>query len=357
MGPATDTTDRTGYAPTFYPGTGNQSEARRIAIAAGQTVTSINLTLLPIQTSKVSGTALNADGRPLAGAMIMAMQRVGVMPMPSNVTPVRQDGTFIVPNLTPGDYTLRVNAPSGESASTDVTVTGGDVEGLQLVVAKPSNIRGRIVFTQSATAAAPPKPTAIDLGAWRDWAIGQLVRSPAKINDDGTFDISLAAGRLQIRAAPVTSPGGPTGPPPWRLNRVLLNDQDVGDTGIDVPPNGAVENVIVEMTNHVGEASGRVRDAVGGLVRDVFVIVFAQDPVRWTVQTRYLGVARPGVDDLFRVRLLPGDYYVVAMSDVEPNAWTDPEFLTAARERATKFSLADGEQKTIDLQLSRAPVF
>ena len=55
--------------------------------------------------------------------------------------------------------------------------------------------------------------------------------------------------------------------------------------------------------------------------------------------------------------MLPGDYYAVAMSDVEVNAWTDPEFLSLARERATKFSIADGEAKTIDLALSPAPVF
>ena len=187
--------------------------------------------------------------------------------------------------------------------------------------------------------------------------MGQQVRSPAKIKDDGTFEIALGAGRVQLRAAPASPPGGPTGPPPWRLSRVILNDLDVGDTGIDVPANGTVDSVIVEMTNHAGEASGQVKDADGTLVRDCFVIVFAQDPVRWTVQTRYLEVARPGVDDLFHVRLLPGDYYAVAMSDVEPNAWTDPEFLSAARERATKLSIVAGEKKTIDLPLSQAPVF
>jgi hypothetical protein len=47
----------------------------------------------------------------------------------------------------------------------------------------------------------------------------------------------------------------------------------------------------------------------------------------------------------------------VAMSEVEPNAWTDPEFLSLAREHATKFAIGDGETKTIDLPLSPAPVF
>ena len=77
------------------------------------------------------------------------------------------------------------------------------------------------------------------------------------------------------------------------MNRVVAQDVDVGDTGIDVPPNGTVENIVVEMTNHLAELSGRVADAGGAIVRDCFVVVFAQDPVHWTVQTRHLGVARP----------------------------------------------------------------
>jgi hypothetical protein len=111
------------------------------------------------------------------------------------------------------------------------------------------------------------------------------------------------------------------------------------------------------MTNRSNEASGRVTDANGNIVRDCIIIVFAQDPAHWTVQTRYLSTTRPGADDLFHARLLPGDYYAVAMSDVEAGAWTDPEFLSQARDRATKFSIADGETKTIDLPLSQAPVF
>jgi protocatechuate 3,4-dioxygenase beta subunit len=352
MGP-TESSDRTGYAPTFYPGTGNVAEAQRVTIAPGQTVANINIPLLPIQTSQVSGTAIDADGRPMTNAMVVVMQRIGMTQMGGNASPVKPDGAFSIPNLTPGDYMLRVSTPTGESASAEITVTGTDINDVQLAIMKPSILRGRIAFTASATSSDPPRATAIDVGAWRDWAMGQQVRSPAKIKEDGTFEISLAAGRVQLRAAPTPVPAG--GAPPWRLSRVLVNGLDAGDTGIDVPPNGTIDNVVVEMTNHTGEATGRVTDADGNLVRDCFVIVFAQDPVRWTVQTRYLSVARPGADDLYHARLLPGDYYALAMNDVEPGAWTDPEFLALARDRATKFSIADGETRTMDLRLVSAP--
>ena len=92
-------------------------------------------------------------------------------------------------------------------------MNGSDIDGVQLVATKPSTIRGRIVFTESATSAAPPKPTALDMGALRDWAIGQQVRSQAKIKDDGTFEISLQPGHVLIRGM-VT--GAPQPPPPGR---------------------------------------------------------------------------------------------------------------------------------------------
>jgi protocatechuate 3,4-dioxygenase beta subunit len=353
-GAGADPGDRSGYAPTFYPGTGSVSEAQRLTVGSGQTMTGINLTLLPVQTARISGTALGQDGKPILNAMVVISPRGGLPGLSNFVGPSRPDGTFSIGGVAPGEYSIRLNVPTGESAETTVTVSGADVTGIDLIAAKPSTIRGRIVFTDSATSAAPPKPTAIDTGAWREWGTGQQVRSQAKIQDDGTFEISLAAGRVQVRAAPT---GGNASTPAWRLNRVILGDLDVGDAGLEVPPNATVDNVIVEMTNHNSNVSGRVSDADGNLVRDAFVIVFAQDPVHWTVQTRYLSAVRPGVDDLYHARLLAGDYYAVAMSDVEANAWTDPEFLAHAREHAVKFSIADAETKRIDLPVTPAPVF
>src|SRR5205814_332905 len=104
----------------------------------------------------------------------------------------------------------------------DVVVNGADIDGVQLVAQKPSTIRGRMVFTDSATGTPPPKPTAFDMGAWREWAIGQPVRQQAKIKDDGTFEITLAPGHVLLRGIPTGQAGGPNAPPPWRLNRIIL---------------------------------------------------------------------------------------------------------------------------------------
>jgi Carboxypeptidase regulatory-like domain len=357
MGAADESPDRAGYAPTYYPGTPIFTEAQRVAVAEGQTIASVNFSLLPTRTAKITGSVVDADGKPATG-MVVLMQRAGAVMMNSFNAPLSIDGKFSLNGVTPGDYTLVSRGGAAqETLSTDLAVSGSDITNLQLTMAKPSTIRGRIVFTDSATQAAAPKPSAVDLGAWREWALGQPVRSPAKISDDGTFDIALGAGHVVLRAAPTGGSPGPTGTPAWRLNRVVAQDVDVADTGIDVPPNGTIENIVVEMTNHLAELSGRVADADGAIVRDCFVVVFAQDTVHWTVQTRHLGVARPAAQDVYMMRLLPGDYYAAAFGDVDNGAWTDPEFLALAREHATKFSIADGEKKTMDLRLSPTPVY
>jgi hypothetical protein len=62
-----DTNDRSGYAPTYYPGTADIASAQRLTVAVGQSVTDLSLSLLSIRTARVSGTAVNSQGHPLQG--------------------------------------------------------------------------------------------------------------------------------------------------------------------------------------------------------------------------------------------------------------------------------------------------
>src|SRR5206468_7863589 len=109
-----------------------------------------------------------ATGKAMTGS-INVMQRIGGTMIGNTGAQIRPDGKFTL-SLAPGEYSLRVFGPGGgDSAFTDVTVTGSDIDDLQIIASKPSTIRGRISFTDSATGAPPPKPTSLDLGAWRDW--------------------------------------------------------------------------------------------------------------------------------------------------------------------------------------------
>ena len=58
-----DTDDRSGYAPTYFPGTSNMAEAQKVTIGLGQIVSDINMALTPTRTARITGTR-----RRLAGA-------------------------------------------------------------------------------------------------------------------------------------------------------------------------------------------------------------------------------------------------------------------------------------------------
>jgi hypothetical protein len=257
------------------------------------------------------------------------------------------DGKFTINGVTPGDYTIRANLMgSQEQAAQALRIDGNDVTDLQLMVTKPSTIRGRIAFEPGGT---PPKASTIRVTAMRADTVLIGGGGSVAVKDDLTFEMPISAGRVFVRS--------PAQGPNWRLNRVVVNGVDITDTGLDVPVNGSVNDVVVELTDHLYPISGKVTDASGALVRDCFVILFGQNPANWTPGTRYLATVRPGLDDLFHAKMPAGDYYAIAMTEIEQGAWTDPEFLMQAREHATRFSIAVDESKTVDLPLSPAPMF
>jgi hypothetical protein len=145
-------------------------------------------------------------------------------------------------------------------------------------------------------------------------------------------------------------------PPGWSLKAVRLNGADVTDTGIDFNRNQEVHGIEIEVTNHPASVSGTVTNNRGQVPADYTVVVFARDEQRWTFATRYIQTARPDQDGRFKITAAPpGDYLAAAFEYIEPGQSGDPDFLKQIRDRATAFSLGDGEVKTISLKLIAQP--
>ena len=75
-----------------------------------------------------------------------------------------------------------------------------------------------------------------------------------------------------------------------------------------------------------------------------------------TLGQRYIQTARPDQDGRFKIDAAPpGDYLAAAFEYIEPGQSGDPDFLKLIRDRATIFSLGDGEVKTLSLKLIAVP--
>jgi hypothetical protein len=280
--------------------------------------------------------------------MIMAIEQSGAGGMVTrSPAPVKADGTFALGSVTPGTYTLRAQAPgTQEMAIVSVTVGGDDLNNVQLIAAPQSTVRGRILIDRGAT---PPKASMFRVSAMASEPM--MGGGQAHINDDFTFEITLPPGHVNISAGPA-APLGADGAA-WRLHAVRLNDLDISDRGLDVTPNANIAGLVVEMTTTATGATGKVLDENGLPLHDVWVVMFAQDSDRWSPPTRYVGVARPDVDNVYKANVPAGDYLLVAIDQIEPGEWNDPDVLRQWRERAIKVSVGDGEQKTVDLKLAR----
>jgi hypothetical protein len=81
-------------------------------------------------------------------------------------------------------------------------------------------------------------------------------------------------------------------------------------------------------------------------------VIFLEDRRQWHFQSRFIAYSQPDRDGRFRTTgLPPGKYLVLALDFIEPGEHTNAGFLERMRPRATRFSFAEAETKTLDLVL------
>jgi hypothetical protein len=208
---------------------------------------------------------------------------------------------------------------------------------------KPSTVTGRITLPQSA---AGMNISALQLAAIASTPEPMGQPNTSRVSEDATFEMKLQPGNQLIRMNPIGAFVN------TRVKAVRLNGVDVTDSGLDIRPNEDLNGVEIELTTQLSDLSGFVSNARGENVKDYSIVVFSRDRQRWGFASRYLGGGRPDQDGKYRVRNLPaGDYYAIALDYVEQGAGTDPEYLERIKDRATEFSMNDGETKSLSLRL------
>jgi hypothetical protein len=345
-----DSDDRSGYAPTYYPGTANVAEAQRLTLGVGQTLNDITLALIPARTVRISGTALDSNGKPLSGGFIMVTQPSGGGFSSGPGGQIKPDGSFSLSGVAPGEYTLRAQPMGGfgevpEYATTHVTVGTEDITGLLLAASKPVKVIGQIIVPPGAT--FQPGATRLIASSADPDAMPFGPPTGGKINDDLTFELKLPPGRSIISLV-----GRTAGDFVTKAQR--LNGVDVMDTGIDVRPGDDITGLEIELTNQQSQLTGGVSNSRGQPAKDYSVVVFARDREKWTLpQTRYVRSAQPDQDGRYKLTGLPaGDYYAIALDYVDFADINDPEFLDRIKDRATSFLMDDGGTRVLDLRIS-----
>jgi hypothetical protein len=342
-----------GYAPTYFPGTANASEASRITVRAMQETANVSFGLIATRLSRLSGRAITSTGAPIVQGMIMVMpvDRFSIGgPMGMNNAVTRADGSFQVLGLSPGTYTIQVRprgtpTPDAEFANMRVTLGQDDLDNVTVVTSRGAMAYG--VITTDENTPLPVRPQQVSLFARPAEPETFPMGGESKVNDDWTFTMSGLSD-------PRVLGGSITEVSDWTLKAVLHNGQDVTDAPIDFVPGQTVEGLQVVFTRKRTEISGAITAERNLPETDATVVVFSQDPSRWGYLTRYVRTARPSQDGRYSMRgLPPHDYFVVAVKDVEVGQWQDPEFLDSVRAHAVRVSLDEGATRVQDLKVIR----
>jgi 5-hydroxyisourate hydrolase-like protein (transthyretin family) len=356
----TDQNGSGGFAPTYYPGTPAPADAGRVRVGYGTDVTGLVINLVPAKSARMSGRVVDAGGAPVAGAnLVLAYSdRLGISDFVFARAAAGPDGAFTLRNVPPGQYTLQgygrppaggpQNLNAGPFGWLMVAVDGEDQAGLVLRVSPGTSLRGRIVLAESSGPPLTPNDVMVaTVPIEFDSAPVAGGPPPSVHRDDWTFEVSHQSGQRLIRVS--------TRSPAWMLDRVTLDGRDITDTPIDFRK-ADVNDVEVVLTSRVSAVEGHVSAPDGKPLAEYTVILFATDDRKWTDRSRFLLSARPAQDGRFRLQgVPPDDYLAVALPYVQGLEWTDPEFLAAVRDRATRVTVAEGETQTIALVLRDRP--
>lgn len=370
VGGPTGSNPNSGYAPTYFPGTSNGAEAQKISVAVGQEAQNTDFALLPVKLSKISGTVISSDGKPVDGSMINMVPRnadVGAMMMMMGGARTDKNGNFTITNATPGDYTLQSRSMTfvttgggdnmmftariggegsdAEVGSVSVSVNGEDIPNVIIVTSKGATATGHLTFEGGSK---PDTLTNIRVSAMSADSDGPMMGIGAgsgTVKPDGTFELRGLSGMRILRA--VNLPQG------WVLKSIRVNGADVTDNGIEFKTGEALTGVDVVLTSKLTEVTGAVKGAGSSPATDYTLVVFSDEPQRWSAaNTRYIAATRPDQAGKFQVKNLPpGGYYAIAVDYLAQGEWNDPDVLERLKPKATKFSLDEGEKKTLDLKI------
>ena len=346
-----------GYMPTYYPGVGAPTQARRVTVNVGEWARAIDFQLVPGRAATVSGIALDSKGRPFSRVSLSEEIRgLGFGSFRGGPSgPVAPDGTFRIRDVPPGQYTLQTSRYGRDAdgppevALMEVFVDGTDLENLVLSGSNGGIVSGRVV-SESGTLPKPSEiaisvgetyrnqPPPILLGAFRD------TRGAPAVADDGAFTVQNVFGRARFN---VRLPDG------WMVKTITHQGRDLADAALEMKSGEQISGVEILITQRVTEVNGQVLDAKAAPVGEATVLLFPADVARWYENARAIRATRPDQQGRWQLKTLPaGDYLAIALDYMEIDAWQDPEYLESLRRAATKVTIPDGGTQTVSLRVT-----
>jgi hypothetical protein len=340
------------YAPTYYAGSLEQSQAATIEIHSGdETTASFNLISSRTFTVKGRVLGLRPQAQPASerrmfrtggsGIATIMLERGDGQQIQSPGGAIADDGSFEVQGVLPGSYRPRISSEhlNHLRASQTIEVRDADIDGIQLTPESSVEVRGRF---------------RMDDGKKLDWRRLQIAIDPddprqtdgpmrAQVQADGSFAIE----NVQPGSYHVVVTSSSAAFRDYIVNEVTLDGKEVGDSGFSIGSGTPFIDVVGSAKGVTIE--GSAVDDDGKPIPDV-QIVCIPDAARRKRHDIYQQV-QTDQRGYFSLRgLNPGQYQVFALDD-QANDITDPDFVSAHDGQGETVKVEAGERKSIVLKL------
>ena len=377
------------YPSVFYPAAGTIGDATAVAVRSGDERGSIDLQLHPVRTARVTGTVMAPDGPAANVGVRLIPAGANDLPTPLDVatTLTNGSGAFTFPAVPIGQFVLHVLRPPREPESTDgrhisatpggtVTISGpppapgppppppvpldatlwarlpltvgeAGLEGVIVSLAQGPRVSGRVEFEGTGEKPAGSALTGIRINL--DPADGSrlgdatMAFQAGRPEEDGTFrTFGMPPGQYVLRANP------PSG---WSLKGAFLNGRDLSDVPFDLEAKD-LSGVVLTFTDRPSSIAGHVHN---GQTADpgAVVIAFPTETSAWVARgafPRRVRTARADLEGAYTISaMVPGEYYVAAVSEAAFADLQDPALLEALIRVARQVRVLDGERRTQDL--------
>ena len=365
---------------TLYPNAITLDAASKVVVPMGDEARGIDIRVRSAPTSTISGRVsstyppvVGRTGRggapiPATGAIALASRDADNLSdlIGGMIATANADGTFQIPNVTPGIYDLYARMPIDKGwgglapperatnpsafGRTTVEVRGGaNVDGVQIVVHQGMDVRGRIGI-DGAT-----KPAKIMLNMIPDDSIGrvgdsqtsgiysQVTQYRPAIAQDGTFTIPVVPEGHYRFGVQVQDPANAyvadirQGTTSVYDNGLLIGTQTVNPLEVDIRTNGGSVDATVTGSDQ--------RPAAGKTVVLVPAASRRQNPSLYKVaSTDAQGRMSFG-------NLAPGQYKLFAWDSVPTGAWMNADFIGKFEERGTVVTVSAGARQSAQVKL------
>jgi hypothetical protein len=155
----------------------------------------------------------------------------------------------------------------------------------------------------------------------------------------------------------------------WIVKAVNVNGRNLLDGPVTFQPGQQIRDVQVVVTDRQSSMAFQVSDENGVATRDYVVVAYPVEKSRWSNGARtYLAPVVSNMDAMRMTTAVPGalpamatrpstmtglrsgDYYVIAVDDLEFEDTRDPAVLERLRSSATRVTVNEGEMAQVSLR-------